>query len=289
MCCRCPGRTTAIDRLIGASVYASGEYMVTNNLSERELLERLRRLENLVLDAKTSPDEFALGGGASTSLSELNIPVYDELSNAPTGKQGSLVRITGNGSDSEGIYQYDGSQYQSTGVKDHTALSNVGADNHHIRPAPGTSLAEDANNNFNVQQGAGSGLNADQVDGFEASALENDFTLVSLNLPSQSINAGNYVALDRLTVPTGSDLELYVEGILNDAFNAPSGLNLVVRNTTDATNAYTSSTTYNEGSPITTLTGVAGDELIIAADNGNFTAGTGASQIVNAKLIARVV
>jgi hypothetical protein len=216
----------------------------------------------------------------------LALEEYDDLANAPQDKPGYLVRVTGDGPDSEGIYQYNGSSYVTTGVEDHSKLSNITSDDHHVRPIPGTNISEDGSNNFNVDQGAGSGLNADQLDGIEGAQYKQT---ILMNLPSQTINSGNYTALDRLTVPTGSNLELYVEEIRNDSFNSPSGLNLVVRNVTDAVNAYTSSTAYNAGDPITTLTGVAGDDLIIAADNGNFTGGTGSSQIVNAKLVARVV
>lgn len=41
----------------------------------------------------------------------------------------------------------------------------------HDRPSAGTNLTEDANNNFNVEQGDGSGLDADTVDGKDASDL----------------------------------------------------------------------------------------------------------------------
>lgn len=92
--------------------------------------------------------------------SELNLPAYDETSNAPAVTD-NIIRITGNGSDAEGVYVYDGASYVNLGeqitlndlVIDSSRdwggydITNVG------RAAAGTLHASD---NFRVDGGRGS-------------------------------------------------------------------------------------------------------------------------------------
>lgn len=103
-------------------------------------------------------------------------------------------------------------------------------------------------------------------------------------LSSHKLNAGEFTALDRFTVPSGSDLRIYVVGITNDSFNTPSGLNIIVRNQSTGTNELTYNTNHQEGEPIAELTGVGSDNIVLAADNGNFGGGTGSTQVVTARI-----
>ncbi|MDY6774015.1 MAG: hypothetical protein SVS85_02345, partial [Candidatus Nanohaloarchaea archaeon] len=129
-------------------------------------------------------------------------------------------------------------------------------------------------------------INADAVDGKDASQL-GALTAFSTTLSSHRLNAGEYTALERFTVPSGRDIEVYLVSIMNDSFNTPSGLNVILRNSSTGTNEASFNTSYSEGSsssPIATVTGVGGDNIIFAADNGNFGSGTGSVQVVNATL-----
>lgn len=128
---------------------------------------------------------------------------------------------------------------------------------------------------------------SDDGDGTSTVSAETDY--ITLNLSTTKLNSGEYAALHRVTVPSGSDIEVHVASINNDSHSTPAGLNLVVRNVTAGSNEVTYNTNYNEGSPITTITGVGGDNVTFAADNGDFTSGTGSTQYVNAVLKVKIV
>jgi hypothetical protein len=109
----------------------------------------------------------------TTALDELS---DSDLSDIEVGLQSDRPASGTNGRlyiarDTNRVYYDDGSNWQLVGVESHNDLINVASDNHHIRPVPGTNLSEDANNNFNLVQGAGSGLDADTLDSVQLSDI----------------------------------------------------------------------------------------------------------------------
>lgn len=109
----------------------------------------------------------------------------------------------------------------------------------------------------------------------------------NLNLSSHKLNSGEYTAMHRFTVPSGRSLEVFSVSVANNSHNQPSGLNLVIRNTTSGSNTATYSTAYNDGDPLDSFA-VGGDDILIGVDNGHHTSGTGSMQVVNAHIKLRV-
>jgi len=99
----------------------------------------------------------------------------------------------------------------------HTDLQNVTSNDHHSRPSAGSNLSEDGSNNFNVVQGSGSGLDADTVDGFEASDLSTSKNIAQLSSSdtSMDINTTSWV-----TIPWNVEYTLD-GGYSHDSANSP--------------------------------------------------------------------
>jgi hypothetical protein len=87
-----------------------------------------------------SPDSTFNTGSFSFVL---NIPVYDDTSNAEGG-QGNVIYVTGNGSESSGIYIDTGAGFKKSGIDTITELNDVDGvtalieDSATNRPSPGT-------------------------------------------------------------------------------------------------------------------------------------------------------
>lgn len=100
----------------------------------------------------------------------------------------------------------------------------------------------------------------------------------TLSEVSHSLSTGEFVALARLTVPNDA-IEIHSQSIVNDAFNTPAGLNLIVRNVTAGVNEYSNNANWDDDT-VVSITGLAGDNVIICLDNGNFGGGSGNNQVV---------
>lgn len=153
-----------------------------------------------------------------------------------------------------------------------------------------------------VEQGSGSGLDADTVDGQEASAL-GGFGDDDIATDSSGIVQNGEVGVMHITsVPNGSSLNITQAALLlSDGQAAPSNLDLII-GTMDNTGSGTSevniitgdgTTVYDDqtGSPLASYTNNSGSAqtVFIGIDNGQFNTGTGSNQEIFATAIGSVV
>lgn len=130
--------------------------MVTNDLSEEEVIHRLRRLEEHVLDGPT-PREFTFGDADEMSLTELNTPTYDSTTEAPDAP--GIVRITGDGDEEEGLYRHDGTGYQRMPDSASAGMTDLDRQTLQVAPIPNTTLADTEFISFRVHVPDGYTLN----------------------------------------------------------------------------------------------------------------------------------
>lgn len=208
----------------------------------------------------------------TSSLSEINDADPAEirtgtLTNRPTAGSSGRWYLT---IDNNGIYYDDGSSWlliaeypgnisaselgfdpaTQTELDNHSSSSGA----HHARPAPGTNITEDGSGNFNVSQGSGSGLSADDVDGWDSHELI-AYTETA-TFPYSEIADGDYAAIP-IHIQAGDMVEVWTWGIRSDSQTTPSGATIGLYNP-DGSVIQEESTAYNTGgptdSPITTVT-----------------------------------
>lgn len=112
--------------------------------------------------------------------------------------------------------------------------------------------------------------------------------MLTFNLSSHKLDPGQFTSMHRFTVPNGSSLEVYEVSVQNSSINTPSGLNLVIRDNSANTNIATFNNNYRRGSPVSRAS-VGGNDVTFLVDNGDFTSGTGSTQVVNAFIRFKVI
>ena len=153
-----------------------------------------------------------------------------------------------------------------------------------------------------VEQGSGSGLDADTVDGQEASALGGFSDDKIATDASGTVINGEVGVMHITSVPDNSSLEITQAALLlADGTAAPSNLDLIIGTLDNAgsgtseTNVITGdgSTIYDDqtGSPLASYSNSSGSAqtVFIGIDNGEFNAGSGADREIFATAIAEVV
>lgn len=215
----------------------------------------------------------------------------DEDNNASTVSSGQTARVSGGGGISTNLTSTGGTSIVEVSHLDTSTQGDV--------TTSGATVIDDIDidgyghvDNINTEnrtiddwQNSGNSNNnnvdADTVDGQDASDLGKKQTFGG-TLDSHKLNAGEYVSMVRIHVPSGKDtLKLYTVGVSDNNFNVPNGLNLIVRNQTENVNEATFNSTYSDGDPLTTINNVSSDHIAIVVDNGNFGGGTGSTQIAN--------
>jgi hypothetical protein len=255
---------------------------------------------------QTEPTDFA-GSGLQDDGADnlelvndsLTVTAGDGLKNGGTVSLGGSTTIDIEPADFAGTYLSDDGSDNLT-VEVGNGLENDGSNNIRINPQDiaGNALTEDTATTIGVSSGA-IGLNElntpfTDLSDLVGSPVSTGANLSvggtttttgpvteSANLPTQRLDQGEYTSLTRITVPSGNTLRLKRVSVVNDSFNAPAGLEVLVRNASTGTTETTYNTTFTEGEPVEDIS-VGGDNVIIAVDNGNWNAGTGSTQYANA-------
>lgn len=133
---------------------------------------------------------------------------------------------------------------------------------------------EDASLTWTSQQTFNSGINLSD------SQIQNDASeSFEFNQSSIEIQNGNYVTLGTIPVPANHQVKVYTAGVNP---SGTTGLNVVLRNTTDGVDVYSNNAGYDTGVPL--ASGAAGDTVEIRLEND-----TGSVQTVNGFMKVEVV
>lgn len=127
----------------------------------------------------------------------------------------------------------------------HDHLSDVSGSDHHVRPSPGNQLSEDANNNFDVSEGAGSGLQADM------------HVTPNAHIPTSEIKDTDHAEI-RVFVPAGQTIEVWSWGARTNSNTTPTGLTVELYDDAAGSSVFSENTPHNTGSPITSSSGGTG-------------------------------
>lgn len=153
--------------------------------------------------AKTTTLDELTDSDASAIIvdTESNLPV------AGTADRVFLARDTGK------ILYDNGANWVLIGASKHNQIGGQSSDDHHIRPIAGVNITEDSGQNFNVDQGAGSNLDADLLDGVQLAAID----WPDVTMDQTDVNVSHLGAADAALDMNGNDVTGVASLTLGDA------------------------------------------------------------------------